>query len=80
MMKSAITVLAAVLLAHPVLSIAADKPANGAKPTSYVPQAHSASHVYGSPIPPAIVGHAKTSPRKQAPKKRSSSVANRAAR
>jgi hypothetical protein len=79
MIKSAITVLAAVLLAQPVLSVAADKPVN-AKPTSYVPQAHSTSHVYGTPIPPAIVGHAKTSHRKQTPKKQSSSAANHGAR
>ncbi len=78
MTKFAITVLAALTLAQPALSVAGDKPAgSGAKTNSYVPHPHRTHHVYGAPIQPAIVGHAKTSHHKHAPKKRSSSAANR---
>jgi hypothetical protein len=50
-------------------SLAADKPgAFPAKPASFVPHPHS-SHVYGSPIAPAVVGHAKTSHQKPAHRK-----------
>jgi len=81
MTKFAITVLAAVALAQPAMSVAGDKPTgSGAKPNSYVPHPHTSRHVYGAPIQPAIVGHAKTSHHKQAPKKRSSVPANRDAR
>jgi hypothetical protein len=77
MTKFAITVLAAVTLVQPALSVAGDKPTDsGAKPNSYVPHPHTNHHVYGAPIQPAIVGHARTS-HKHAPKKRSSSAANR---
>jgi len=80
MTKFAITVLAAVTLAQPALSIAGDTPTDsGAKPNSYAPQSHTNHHVYGAPIEPAIVGHAKTSHHKHAPKKRSQSAATRAA-
>ena len=72
MTKFAITVLAAVTLAQPALSVAGDKPTNsGAKPNSYVPHSRKSHHVYGAPIQPAIVGHAKTSHHKHAPKKQS---------
>jgi len=70
MRKFAITVLAAVALVQPALSVA------GEKPISYAPRPHTNQHVYGEPIEPAIVGHAKTSHYKPAPKKRSSSAAN----
>jgi hypothetical protein len=77
MTKFAIAVLAAVTLVQPALSVAGDKPTDsGGKPSSYVPH-HTKHHVYGSPIQPAIVGHAKTSHHKHAPKKRSSSAAKR---
>jgi hypothetical protein len=72
MTKFAITVLAAVTLLQPALSVAGDKP------NSYVPHPHTNHHVYGAPIQPAIVGYAKTSHHKHAPKKRSSRAANRA--
>jgi hypothetical protein len=52
MMKVALMVLATAALVQASLSVAADKP------TSYVPHPHS-SHVYGAPIQPAILGHAK---------------------
>jgi len=78
MTKFVITVLAAVTLAHPALSVAAVKPTDsGVKPNSFVPHPHTNHHVYGAPIGPAIVGHGKTSHRKHAPKKRSSSPAKR---
>jgi hypothetical protein len=74
MMKFAITVLAAITLVQPALSVAGDNP------NSFVPHPHTNHHVYGAPIPPPIVGHhAKTSHHKHAPKKRSSSAANRVA-
>lgn len=79
MWKFAITVLAAALM-QPARSVAGDNPtSSGAKPNSFVPHPHTNHHVYGAPIPPAIVGHGKTSHHKQAPKKRSSSTPKRPA-
>jgi hypothetical protein len=78
MTRFATTVLAAVTLMQPALSVAGDKPTDScAKPNSFVPHAHTNTHVYGTPIQPAIVGHAKASHHKQTPKKRSPSAANR---
>jgi hypothetical protein len=78
MTKFAIAVFAAVTIVQPALSVAGDKSTDsGAKPSSYVPHPHTNHHVYGAPIQPAIVGHAKTSHQKHAPKKRSSSAAKR---
>jgi hypothetical protein len=72
MAKFAIALLAAVTLAQPAPSAAGDKPTDsGAKPNSYVPHSHTTHHVYGAPIQPAIVGHAKTSHHKRVPKKES---------
>jgi hypothetical protein len=80
MTKFAIAALAAAMLAKPALSVAGDKPTDsGAKPNSYVPHHHTNHHVYGAPIGPAIVGHRKTPHHKHAPKKQSSSAANREA-
>ena len=80
MTKLAIAVLAAVTLMQPALSVAGDKTTDSrAKPSSFVPHPHTHRHVYGSPIQPAIVGHAKTSHHKHAPKKRSSRAAKREA-
>jgi len=79
MTKFAIAVLAAVTLAQPAPSVAGDKPTDsGAKPNSYVPHHHTNHHVYGAPIGPPIVGQRKTPHHKHAPKKRSSTGANRA--
>jgi hypothetical protein len=73
MTKLVITMLAAVALVQPVLSVAGVKPTDsGAKPSSFVPHPHKSHHVYGAPIQPAVVGHGKTSHHKHAPKKRSS--------
>jgi hypothetical protein len=78
MTKFAITVLAVITLVQPALSGAGDKSTDShAKPTSFVPHPHTNRHVYGTPIQPAIVGHAKTSHQKHTPKKRSSSAAYR---
>jgi hypothetical protein len=78
MTKFAITVLAAITLVQPALSVAGDKSTDArAKPTSFVPHPHTNQHVYGTPIQPAIVGHAKTSHQKHTPKKRSSSGVHR---
>jgi hypothetical protein len=74
MTRFAITVLAAVTLVQPALSVAGD---TSAKPNSFVPHARTNTHVYGTPIQPAIVGHAKTSHHRQTPKKRSPSAASR---
>jgi hypothetical protein len=74
MKKFAIIVLAAVTLVQPALSVAGDKSTDSSpKPSSFVAHPHTNSHVYGAPIQPAIVGHARTSHHKQTPKKRSSS-------
>ena len=86
MTKFATTLLAAVTLMLPALSTAGDQPTDSrAKPNSFVPHPHTNSHVYGTPIQPAIVGHATTShhkqtPKKQTPKKRSPSAASRDSR
>jgi hypothetical protein len=81
MKKFAIIVLATVTLVQPALSVAGDKSTDSrAKPSSLVPHSHTNTHVYGAPIQPAIVGHAKTSHHKQTPKKRSSSAAIRESR
>ena len=83
MTKFATTVLAAVTLMLPALSVAGDQPNDSrAKPNSFVPHPHTNNHVYGTPIQPAIVGHTKTSyhkqtPKKQTPKKRSPSAPKR---
>ncbi|MGC1523777.1 MAG: hypothetical protein WA803_19705 [Steroidobacteraceae bacterium] len=75
------SLLAALLLAQPLLSAAADSPPNGGgKSSSFVPHAHTSHHVYGAPIGPAIVGHAKASHRRHTPKKRSSSAVHRQAK
>jgi hypothetical protein len=69
MLKVAMIVLAAALV-QPALSAVGDKPiGTGATPTSFVPHPHTSRHVYGAPIQPAIVGHAKTSHRRHAPAK-----------
>jgi hypothetical protein len=77
MTKIAIAVLAAAALVQSALSAATTD--SGTKPSSFVPHAHSNHHVYGSPIQPAIVGHAKTSHHSHAPKRRPLSRANRGA-
>ena len=78
MTKFVIALLAAVTLVQPALSVAGDKPTvSGAKPNSYVPHHHTNHHVYGAPLEPVTVGHGQTTHHKQAPKKRSSSTANR---
>jgi hypothetical protein len=70
MTKFAISVLAAIALVQPALSVAGVQSTHtAAKPTSFVPHAHTNHHVYGSPIEPAIVGHARTSHHKHARKK-----------
>ncbi len=71
----AFAVLAAAL-AVPALSVAGNQPVNSApKPMSFVPHPNSGQHVYGSPIGQPIVGHARTSHRKHAPKQQSSRAA-----
>jgi len=73
-----IIVLAAISLMQSALSLAGDKSTDSKpKPSSFVPHPHTSSHVYGSPIQPAIVGHATTSHHKHTPKKQSSSAAHR---
>jgi hypothetical protein len=70
MTKFAIAVLAAAMLAQATQSMAGDKPAGcAAQPASFVPHPHAKQHVYGSPIGPAVVGHAKRSHHKHAPQK-----------
>lgn len=68
MMKFAATMVAAVALGLPGPSVAQEKPANAAKPSSFVPHAHSKQHVYGAPIGPAVVGRGKTSHHRHVPK------------
>jgi hypothetical protein len=78
MTKFVFSALVAVTLMQSALSVAGDKPTDSrAKPSSFVPHAHTNTHVYGAPIHPAIVGHSKVSHPKLTPKKRYSSAANR---
>ena len=73
MSRIAIAILAAVALAGPAQSIAADKPAGGGvKTSSFVPRHRTNRHVYGTPIQKPIVGHARITHHKPAPKKPSS--------
>ena len=68
---TAIIVLAAVTLTQSAL--AGDKSTDvAAKPSSFVPHTHSNTHVYGTPIQPAVVGHSRSSHHKHAPNKQSS--------
>ena len=78
MTKYIVSALVAVTLMQSAVSVAGDMSTGSrAKPSSFVPHAHTNSHVYGAPIHSAIVGHAKVSHHKQMPKTRSSSAANR---
>lgn len=68
-MKIFAIAMLATALAGSAPSIAGDQPTNPAsKPTSFVPHARTNRHVYGTPIEPPIVGHAKRSHRKRATK------------
>jgi hypothetical protein len=76
MTKYALTLLAAVTLAQPALSVAGGKPSDcDTHSSSFVPHTHTSHHVYGTPIQPAILHHGKTSHRQSPPKKRSPSTA-----
>ncbi len=78
MTKIAITVLAAITLAGSTVSVASGEPIDsGSKPSSFVPQPHSNDHIYGAPIEPRIVGHAKASHHNHVQKKRSTSPKTR---
>lgn len=69
-MKQFATVLLAAVLIQPAMSAATDKSTDTRpKPSSFVPHPHTNSHVYGSPIQPAIVSHSKSSHHKHTPKK-----------
>jgi hypothetical protein len=74
----AITVLAAIALAGPSLSVADGKSTNtGSKPSSYTPQPRTKHHIYGAPIQSPIVGHAKASRHNHAQSKASTSASTR---
>lgn len=70
MPKFAMTILAALTLVQPALSVA-DVAPHGIRPrpSSFVPHAHANLHVYGTPIEPAIVGHANHAHPKHGPSK-----------
>jgi hypothetical protein len=77
----AITLLAAMTLAGPALSVAgATSTGAGSKPSSYVPQTGAHSHVYGTPIQPPILGHAKASRHKHAQKASTGAATSKGAR
>jgi hypothetical protein len=70
-MKRFATIVLAGVLMLPALSVAADKSTDSrAKPSSFVPHAHSNSHVYGTPIQPAVVSHSRSSHHKLTAKKK----------
>jgi hypothetical protein len=78
MTKIAITVLAAITLAGSTVSVASGEPIDsGSKPSSFAPQPHSNDHIYGAPIEPPIVGHAKASHHNHVQKQRSTSAMTR---
>jgi hypothetical protein len=68
-----VSIALAAALMQSALSIAADGSESRAKPSSFVPHPHTKSHVYGSPIQPAVVGHSKASHHKNTSKKQPSS-------
>lgn len=69
-MKRFASIVLVALLMQPPLSLAADKSTDSrAKPSYFVPHAKSNTHVYGTPIQQALVGHSKTSHHKHPPKK-----------
>lgn len=69
-MKQVAIIVLTAALAQPALSAANTKSTDSkAQPSSFVPHAHTNSHVYGTPIQPAIVGHSRASRHKKAPKK-----------
>ena len=73
MMTKFVSIALAAALMQPALSVAADGSTDTrAKPSSFVPHPHTTSHVYGSPLQPAIVGHSKASHHKNTPKKQPS--------
>jgi hypothetical protein len=73
--------LAAVTLAGPALSVAGTTAtAPGSKPSSYVPHPGTHSHIYGTPIQPPILGHAKASHHKHAQKVSTGAPTNKDAR
>jgi hypothetical protein len=78
MRKIAIMVLAAMTFAGLAPSVAgATATAPGSGPSSYVPHTGTHSHVYGTPIQPPTLGHAKASHYKHAQKKTSTGAATR---
>lgn len=78
MTNIAITVLAAITLAGSTVSVASGEPIHsGSKPSSFAPQPHSNDHIYGAPIEPPIVGHARASHHNHVQKKRSTSAKTR---
>ncbi len=78
MAKIVFIVLAAITLAGSAVSNASAGPiASGSKPSSFAPQPHSNDHVYGAPIEPPIVGHAKAAHHDHVRKKRSTSAKTR---
>jgi hypothetical protein len=61
--------LAAITIAGPAPAFADGKPVDArTKPSSFVPHPRTNRHVYGTPIQPPVVGHAKH--HKPAPQKR----------
>jgi len=67
MKKTAMIALAALTFGLPIVAVSGNSPtASGAKPSSFVPHPQAHNRVYGSPIPPAIVGHRTTSHQKLA--------------
>jgi len=72
MSKFVITLIASVILLQPLWSGASGNPSDShAKPMSFSPHASANGHVYGAPIGPAIMGHAKTAHDKHPAKKKS---------
>jgi hypothetical protein len=74
----AIALLTATMIAAAALSVAgAATSGAGSKPSSYVPQTGTHSHIYGTPIQPPILGHVKPSHHKHTRMKSSTGAAAR---
>jgi hypothetical protein len=79
MTKLPMIVIAVATLVQSGLTMAGDKSAGShAAPNSYVPHPHASNHVYGTPIQPPVVGHARSSHQKSAAKKRTLGAARKA--
>lgn len=74
MTKFVVIAVAALALTQSAMSVAGDKLTDSrAKPSSFVPHPHTKTHIYGTPIHPAVVGRSRVSHHQLMAKQRASS-------